>query len=346
MPEGDPGRRAAIVLAGAGTILVLLAAAGYAAWHDLHTPWLGWEGSEVFVEVEMGDPAGRIAGRLEEAGVVPSALLLRLYLRATGQGGDLKAGEYRFSTPLSPVEVVAKIVRGEVHLYQLTVPEGLDLAEMEALLAASGYWSAGDVARALARVDLVRDLAPEAESLEGYLFPETYSFPRSAGADAFVAGMVDRFRQVFGPDLVEAARGRGLSVHEAVTLASLVEEEVRLAEEAPLVASVIHNRIDRDMRLEIDASVIYALRREGKYDPPLTRRDLAFASPWNTYQEAGLPPGPIAAPGSAALEAAVRPATTDYLYYVLIPEGGGAHQFSKTYREHLRGVRRLHQSRR
>jgi UPF0755 protein len=216
---------------------------------------------------------------------------------------------------------------------------------VEAVLVEAGYWKADQVRHALGRVELIRDLAPEAVSLEGYLFPETYSFPRSAGADDVVRDMTVRFRQVFGPKLREAAREKGLSVHQAVTLASLVEEEVRLAEESPLVASVIHNRLGRGQRLEVDATVVYALRLEGRYRPPLRRSDLEFASPYNTYLHPGLPPGPIAAPGRAALEAAVMPAETDYLYYVLKPDDSGAHAFTRTYREHLREVRRLRRGR-
>jgi len=338
-------RRLAAGLAALGLLLALGAVGALAVRHDLASPYLGYEGPEIFVEVPPGASGRGIARLLEQEGVVPSAPLLRLYLRATGLGSRMQAGEYRFSRPLSPMEAVDRLVRGDVFLHRLTVPEGLDLAEVEALLVGAGYWKAGEVRQALGRVEIIRDLAPEAGSLEGYLFPETYAFPRSTGAAELVRDMTDRFREVFGPRLREAARARGLSVHEAVTLASLVEEEGRLVEESPLIASVIHNRLGRRMRLEVDATVVYALRREGLYRPPLTRRDLGFASPYNTYQNAGLPPGPIAGPGRAALEAAALPAETDYLYYVLKPDGSGAHAFSRTYREHLREVRRLRRGR-
>jgi UPF0755 protein len=210
---------------------------------------------------------------------------------------------------------------------------------MARLYEAKGFGSAADFERASADPSAIRKLDPDATDLEGYLFPETYALPRRASADALTAQMVARFERVFGPDLRAAAASRGLSIRQAVTLASLVEKETARAEERPLVAAVYANRLRIGMGLQCDPTVIYALQKAGKYTGNLTRENLTFDSPYNTYRYAGLPPGPIAAPGRFALEAAVRPATVDYLYFV--SRNDGSHMFASTYAEHQRNVRQF-----
>ena len=219
----------------------------------------------------------------------------------------------------------------------MTFPEGLSIHEMGKLFESRGFGAAASFEAAARNAKLVAALDPEAPDLEGYLYPETYPLPRRANAELLVRSMVARFEQVFGPDLRQAAAGRGLTVRQAVTLASLVEKETARPEERPTVAAVYLNRLKIGMGLQCDPTVIYALQKAGRYTGNLTRADLAFDSPYNTYKYAGLPPGPIAAPGRPSLEAVLKPAEVDYLYFV--SRNDGSHVFSTTYDEHRAKVR-------
>jgi UPF0755 protein len=337
------GTRVRRVLAGillvAGLAVLGAGLAARAAWRDLFGPWAAFPAPGVTVEVPEGAGGAEIARALEEAGVVPSADLLRAWLRWTGLGAGLRAGEYRFEGASSPVEVLRKVLRGEVVLHTVTVPEGLTAEETARLLAASGHWTEREAREALAHPEWVRDLDPRALDLEGYLFPDTYAFARGAPAEDVVRAMLERFGQVYGPAERRRAAFLGMGTREVVTLASLVEREARLPQERPVVSSVIHNRLRRGMRLEVDPTVIYALRRAGRRVAALTLDDLRFEDPYNTYLREGLPPGPICSPGRASLAAALWPAETDYLYFVVDPSREGGHRFSRTLSEHSRAVR-------
>ncbi|HEX2311606.1 MAG TPA: endolytic transglycosylase MltG, partial [Vicinamibacterales bacterium] len=234
-------------------------------------------------------------------------------------------------------DVIAKIARGEVFLRPITFPEGLSIIEMARLFETRGFGAASAFEAAARNARLVANLDPQARDLEGYLFPETYPLPRRTDANTLVRTMVSRFEQVFDAAARAAASERGLSVREVVTLASLVEKETAKPEERPTVAAVYLNRLKIGMGLQCDPTVIYALQKAGRYTGNLTRADMAFDSPYNTYKNAGLPPGPIAAPGRASLEAVLRPAEVDYLYFV--SRNDGSHVFSRTYAEHQAKVR-------
>lgn len=322
-------------------LAVLLAAIGaaLAGWYAgrLQRPFQQYAGAEQFVEIPPGLGVNAIGRRLVDAGVVPDLLTYRLAVRMRRAERSLKAGEYRFDTPLSPLAVVDRIVRGEVHLVSVTFPEGLTITELATIYETSELGPAAAFAAAARDASVVRDLDAAASDLEGYLFPDTYRLPRRASATDLVRLMVFRFRQVFGPPQQEAAQKKGWSVREAVTLASLVEKETAVAAERPLVAAVYANRLRLGMGLQCDPTVIYALARAGRWDGNLTRADLAFDSPYNTYKYAGLPPGPIAAPGRGSLEAALAPADVPYLYFV--SRNDGSHAFATTLAEHNRNVR-------
>jgi len=237
---------------------------------------------------------------------------------------------------MTPREVVDKIARGDVYMSPLTFREGLTMREMAALFEERGFGSAKDFLKAAAREELIRDIDPQAPDLEGYLFPDTYTLPRRTTAAELVDRMVDRFEKALTPEIRAKAAARGLSVRQLVTLAALVEKETAKPEERPLVAAVYANRIKIGMGLQCDPTVIYALERAGRYTGNLTRADLQFDSPYNTYRYAGLPPGPIAAPGQASLEAAAEPADVPYLYFV--SRNDGSHVFATTLDEHNRNV--------
>jgi UPF0755 protein len=274
---------------------------------------------------------------LLEAGVVRDELTLRAALRWTGASRGLQAGEYRFDRAMSPVEVVEKLARGEVYGHRVTFPEGLTILEMARVYASSKLGTAEDFIAASRDASLIRSLDPEATDLEGYLFPETYALPRGTPASRLVAMMVARFRAAYDDALQNRAREQGLTTRQAVTLASLVEEETAKAEERPLVAAVYRNRMQNGMPMQADPTVVYALQKAGQYDGNIRREDLSMDSPYNTYRYPGLPPGPIAAPGRASLEAALGPADVKYLYFV--SRNDGSHVFAETLAEHNANVR-------
>jgi len=288
------------------------------------------------VDVPPGASVPEIGRRLVSAGVIRDELTFRLALRVGGAGGTLKAGEYRFDRAMTPAEAIDKIVRGDVYLRTITFPEGLAIDEMAAIFEKQEFGAAADFVKAAGAADLVKSFDAEAKDLEGYLFPDTYKLPRNTSAAALVRQMVAGFERNFGPELRKAAAARGLTVRQAVALASLIEKETARDDEREMVSAVYSNRLRLGMGLQGDPTVIYALRRAGRYTGNLTREDLAFDSPYNTYRYAGLPPGPIASPGRASLEAAVRPAAVDYLYFV--SRNDGSHVFAATLEEHNRNV--------
>ena len=325
------------VLLALGAVVVVAVALGL-VWLLLgaEKPYKGYAAAEQFVEIPAGAGPAAIGRRLQNAGIVRDELSFRIALWRSGQARRLQAGEYRFDRPMSAREVIDKLVRGEVFLKPVTFPEGLTVRQMSGLYERAGMGPAADFTRAAQKGSLVHDLDPGARDLEGYLFPDTYTLPRKATADDLVARMVTTFRDTLTPELIDRAAARGLSLRELVTLASLVEKETARAEERPLVAAVYSNRLKIGMGMQCDPTVIYALERAGRYTGNLTREDLRFDSPYNTYRYAGLPPGPIASPGKASLEAAAAPADVPYLDFV--SRNDGSHVFAATLEEHNRNV--------
>ena len=325
-------------------VIVLFASvAAGAVWSAIHRrttePYRGFAGSEQFVDVPAGSTAPEIGRRLVGAGVIRDGLTFRLALWRAGEARRLRAGEYRFDGPMTPLEVIAKLRRGEVYERRLTFPEGLAIPEMAAIFEAGGFGSVSSFLEAAADPSPVAAFDRLAEDLEGYLFPETYSLPRDTPAAGLVRLMVDRFDEAFPPEMREAAAARGLTVREAVVVASLVEKETARDDERPVVAAVYLNRLKAGMPMQADPTVIYALRKAGRYQNNNIRRvDLDFDSPYNTYRHPGLPPGPIAAPGGASLRAVAYPADVKHLYFV--SRNDGSHAFANTLAEHSRNVRR------
>jgi UPF0755 protein len=308
------------------------------AWGYLvmERPYKGYADAETFVEIVPGSNPQSMGRALADAGVVASPAAFRLAVWLDGAGRRLQAGEYRFDAPMTPRAVVDKIVRGDVFLRPVTFREGLTIRQMAAIFEEKGFGPASEFTAAASKPGPIRALDPQAPDLEGYLFPDTYTLPRRTTAEELVARMVARFEKALTPETRQLAAARGLSVRELVTLASLVEKETAKAEERPLVAAVYANRLKVGMGMQCDPTVIYALERAGRYTGNLTRADLQFDSPYNTYRYAGLPPGPIAAPGQASLEAAANPATVSYLYFV--SRNDGSHAFATTLDEHNRNV--------
>ncbi len=320
----------------AALVVVAGAAVAWEAQRRLDTPFKGFPGDEVFVEIPPGTGARAIGRRLAEAGVVADEWTFRLAMWREGAGRALKAGEYRFTGAAAPRAVIDRLARGDVFLRPITFPEGLTIAEMAAIFESRGFGPAEAFRQAAADASPIRDLDPRAGDLEGYLFPDTYALPRSASAADLVALMVRQFRRTFDPVWAARPAGYSRSIRETVTLASLVEKETALAAERTTVAGVYANRLRIGMGLQCDPTVIYALMRAGQWDGNITRAGLQIDSPYNTYRYAGLPPGPIAAPGRGALEAAIAPADVPYLYFV--SRNDGSHVFATTLAEHNQNV--------
>ena len=296
--------------------------------------------------IDPGSGTRAALARLEDAGIVRHPIALRLYLLVTRQGTQLKAGDYKFASPISPLQAIEKIHRGEVYYERVTIPEGFNRFEIADVLAAKT--SKGTPEQFLELMNdtaLLGGIDPDAHNLEGYLFPDTYTCTTRTSPEELIRGMVRRFQEVFTPDMATRARRIGMSVNQVVTLASIIEKEAKVPEDRPLIASVLKNRLARGMPLAADPTFIYAALLASDYDGnPNQPRHRRRESPYNTYIHEGLPPGPIASPGKASIEAALYPANTDYLYYVLAtPEG--KHKFSRTVAEHEAAVAQYHQLR-
>ena len=326
-------------LLGVLILLMLIAGGGVALLYlRVNQPYRGYEGAEQFVEIPPGAGSVGIGDRLVAAGVIRDRSTYRTAVWMTGQGRHLKAGDYRFDRAMTPFEVIDKIARGDVYVVQVTFPEGLTMSEMAGIFESHGLGSASSFLEAAKDPAPIRDLDPAANDLEGYLFPETYALTRKTDAGKLVRLMVAAFNRALTPELRAAAAERKQTIRQTVTLASIVEKETAKAQERPIVAGVYINRLRIGMPLQCDPTVIYALQRAGAFTGNLRRDDLAFDSPYNTYRYPGLPPGPIASPGRASLDAVVRPADVDYVYFV--SRNDGSHEFARTLDEHNRNVQK------
>lgn len=290
--------------------------------------------AELFA-VARGVSLASVSRELESAGLIRDARAFNWLARWRGQAEVLQACEYQLSAALSVDEILDRLVEGRVVTYPVVVPEGFTMAQIGARLAARGLVEEADFERAVRDPEFIASLGFTSDSLEGYLYPETYHLPRGLGAAAIARLLVGHFQRAWEA-LEPLAKARDLDRHSAVILASIVERETGTPKERTLIASVFANRLARGMRLESDPTVIYGLP---DFDGNLRRRDLDdLENPYNTYQYGGLPPGPISNPGHEALRAVLSPADSDYLYFV--SRNDGSHVFSRTYREHVNAVNR------
>lgn len=330
-------RKVLIVLLLVGIALAVGAGLyGASMLNRIQEPYKGFEGSEQLVEIPQGASPAEIRRRLVEAGVVSDEFIFRAALLWSGRSRMLQAGEYRFDRPMGAIDVVEKIASGEVYEHPITFPEGLTIREMAAIYEARGFGNTTEFVAAAQNASLIKDLDPAAEDLEGYLFPETYALSRGTSVTKLIAMMVNRFRATYDELQAKRTGGTQFTLRQVVTLASLVEKETGKAEERATVAAVYRNRLERRMAMQADPTVVYALVKAGTYDGNIRKQDLAFDSPYNTYKYPGLPPGPIASPGRAAIEAALAPADAPYLYFV--SRNDGSHVFAETLAQHNANV--------
>jgi UPF0755 protein len=308
-------------------LIAALAAGGWLAW-ALYSPVT--PAGQTFVLLHPGSSTRRIAAELKSAGVSRSTTAFILWHRLNHKH-SLKAGEYLFDKTANALDIHDRLARGDIFVHTVVIPEGFNMFEIAQAIQAAGLGSSEDFLKvAESETSLIADIAPDAKSLEGYLFPNTYGFTRTQTMAEMAAAMVKQFRQV--------AREVGLNsdVQETVTLASIIEKETAAPEERPLVASVYYNRLGKKIALQADPSVIYAELLQGSYSGALHHADMQFRSDYNTYAHAGLPPGPIGNPGKGSLEAAMHPADTPYLYFV--SDGNSHHRFARSLDEHNRNV--------
>lgn len=325
-----PLRRIALVL-----LILLLALGALAIWVRKTATTAVEHDADRIVTIDPRTGTQGIVDRLAEAGIVRHPLALKIYLRATGRGGSLKAGDYKFAAPISPLQAFDKIRRGEVFIERVTIPEGYNRFDIaETFATKTGKATADEFRRLMDDQTPILRIAPAARNLEGYLFPDTYNYNSRTTPEELVHMMVNRFEEVFTPEWTMRASQLGLTVNQVVTLASIIEKEAKVPDERPHMASVFFNRLKRGMALGSDPTFIYAAILAGDYDGnPNQPRHRQRLSPYNTYLVAGLPPGPIASPGKASLEAVLYPLNTEDLFFV-VNGTEGRHKFSRTASEH------------
>ncbi len=319
-------------------MLVLIAAgvAGYGAWR--FRTWLDTPvviSAPVVVVVPPGAGFRQVAGRLLRAGVIDEPLLLRAWARYAGSDRGVRSGEFLFDSPMTPVQVLAKLHSSESFPRRVTIPEGLTARQIRERLEQAGLGGRDVYECVMRSPSLLAEFELPATGVEGYLFPDTYDFAAGTSPHVVVRRMLTRFREV-SAELAAKRKAAGMSEEEMVTLASVVEKETGADGERGRVAGVFHNRLSKGIMLQSDPTIIYG--RDGDWSRPIRRSDLANPQPYNTYAHPGLPPGPIANPGRAALTAAVDPETTDAIFFV--SRNDGTHEFSRTLRDHNRAVRK------
>ncbi len=315
--------------------LVLYTLLGY--FYSLNMP-LGRENASALVVLEKGESLKSFLKKLDKKGVKVNPFIFRLYLKLTGHSKDLKAGEYMISTGHSIKTLTETLVKGKIYLRRVVIWEGLDMFDIAHLMVRAGILSREeDFLNAATNPLLLKKMKVPGKTAEGFLFPETYRFPRNSPPQRVVEKMIYTFWDRVPPTLEAKCREMGFTLYDAVILASIIQKETFVKDEMPLISAVYHNRLKRGMRLQADPTVIYAIKLTyGREKLPLSKKDLALNSPYNTYRHQGLPPGPICNPGLDAIKAAVNPAHVNYLYFV--SKGDGTHHFSRTLAEHNSAV--------
>ena len=285
--------------------------------------------------VKPGQKFKSLSQILYKKGVINHPAKFRLFSRIKGYDKNIKAGEYVLSSTMTPKIILEIFVIGKVRLHRLTIPEGYNLRQVAQVVSRAGFGTQADFFKAATNADLVHSKGIDAQTFEGYLFPDTYYFTKDATPEKIISSMVKRFWSVFKPEWKNRAKTLGFTIHQVVTLASIIEKETGAAVERPIISSVFHNRLKRRIRLESDPTVIYGIK---DFNGNITRRDLAENTPYNTYRIKGLPPGPIANAGIKAIEAVLYPADTRFLYFV--SKKDNTHQFSTNLKDHNRAVQK------
>ena len=295
-----------------------------------------------FIVIPKGSSPTEIIDKLAAEGVITSAMPTLIYLRTFGDASKLRAGDYQFDSPITPLQVIKELEKGEERTIKVTIPEGFTRFDIAKRLAEKFPTNPPmDEKSVLALMDdtsLIKDISPTAKNLEGYLYPSTYNFPIGTKPNDVIKKMVEQFKKVWKPEWSDRARQLGRTPQEIVTIASLIETESRYDDERAVVASVIYNRLNKNIALGIDQTAVYIAKMENRWDGTINKSDLESNSPYNTRKFAGIPPGPITSPSESAIEAALNPKQTDYIFYVLnVEKNNGSHNFYASAAEFEKG---------
>lgn len=291
--------------------------------------------SKKIITIHPGQSFNRTLDELTHSGIIKDPIKFKILARLKGRDNNLKAGEYDLSPSMTPATVLDRIIKGNVLLHKVTVPEGYNIQQIATLIGKSGLCAEDRFLKTALNASFARKMDIAGNTFEGYLFPDTYYFSRDVSPEKIIRTMHKRFKTVFTDQWRERAKKLGFSVHDIVTLASIIEKETGASQERPVISSVFHNRLKKRMRLESDPTVIYGM---ADFNGNITKKDLRTHTPYNTYKIKGLPPGPIANPGREALKAALYPAETRFLYFV--SKRDTTHKFSTNIKDHNQAVRK------
>ena len=324
-------------------IVAILACGGISYWiySSLNKPHAHLKANQ-FIEIPKGSNPNEIIEKLAGEGVLQSALPVSIYIRSFGEADKMRAGEYKFDSPITPLQVLKELEKGEQRTTKLTIPEGFTRFDIAKRIAENfplnPPMNEKEILSMMDDVSLIKDFDPSAKNLEGYMFPSTYNFPKNTTAQQIIKTMVEQFKKTWKPEWNDRARQLGRTPHEIVTIASLIETESKFDEERPIVASVINNRLAKNIPLGIDQTAVYIAKMQNRWDGVINKSDLEIDSPYNTRKYGGIPPGAISSVSASALEAALNPAQTDYIYYVLnVENNDGSHNFFASASDFERG---------
>ena len=330
-------------------ILIIAAACGsfYTLYSSMTTPHVH-DKSNQFITIEKGSSPSQIIGKLASEGVIANAWPVQIYLKTIGNAGNMQAGEYQFQSPITPLQVLKELEKGETQTTKLTIPEGFTRFDIAKRIVEKFPQNPPvDDKTIVAMMDdtsLIKDFAPDAKNLEGYMYPSTYSFPRESNPKDIIKTMVEQFRKTWKPEWTDEAKKLGRTPAEIVTIGSLIETEAGVETDRPIVASVIYNRLTKNIPLGIDQTAVYIAKMEGRWDGTINKSDLEVNSPYNTRKFGGIPPGPISSVSESALNAALHPVQSDYLFYVRnVDANDGSHWFYSSAAEFEKGKAKYQQ---
>ena len=324
-------------------ILAIILAVGvvYWAYSNLNAP-VEHSKADQYLIIERGSTPGQIVDKLAAEGIVEKPWLLRLYVRTLGDPSKMQAGEYKFASPITPLQVLKQLEKGSVQTKRLTIPEGFtrfDIAKrIKETFPQDPPLSEAEILLMMNDISLIKDLTPQARNLEGYIYPATYDLAPNARADEIIRTAVEQFKKIWKPEWNERAKALGRTPHEILTIASLIETESPVEAERQIVASVIYNRLSKNIPLGIDQTAVYIAKMENRWDGTIHKSDLNSTSRYNTRKYGGIPPGPISSVSESAIEAALNPTQTDYIFYVLnVQKNDGSHHFYASAADFERG---------
>ncbi|MCY7348936.1 MAG: endolytic transglycosylase MltG [Pyrinomonadaceae bacterium] len=321
-------------------LLLAVAVGGVSFWiyKSLNTPAQHSKANQ-FIQIPKGTTTNEIVNKLAAEGILKSELPLQIYLRSFGDASKIQAGEFQFPSPITPLQILKELEKGEERTIKLTIPEGFTRFDIAKRLAEK--FPPTDEKTILALMDetnSIKDFDPAAKNLEGYMFPSTYDFPLNTKPAEAIKRMVEQFKKTWQPEWNERARALGRTPREIVTIASLIETESKFDAERAVVASVIYNRLSKNIPLGIDQTAVYVAKMQNRWDGTINKSDLETDSPYNTRRFGGIPPGAISSVSASALEAALNPAKTDYIFYVLnVEKNDGSHNFYASAADFERG---------